>query len=71
MPASPVNHVLSPFPLAPLQHDYTFDEVAAKSAAGAKLCRVIRTRPLVNVLASAGINSTRGLLLVTLVSLVS
>lgn len=51
-----------------LQHDYTFDEVSAKCAAGAKLCRLVRLRPLTNLLTSTGVNSSRGLLLVTLVS---
>lgn len=51
-----------------LQHDYTFDEVSAKSAAGAKLCRLLRLRPLTNLLNSTGVNSSRGLLLITLVS---
>lgn len=53
-----------------VQYDYTFDDVAAKSAAGARLCRLVRARPLVNLLASTGVNSTRGLLLVALVSIV-
>jgi hypothetical protein len=51
-----------------LQHDYTFDEVSAKSAAGAKLSRLVRLRPLINLLTSTGVNSSRGLLLVMLVS---
>jgi hypothetical protein len=50
-----------------LQHDYTFDKVSAKSAAGAKLCRLLRLRPLTNLLTSTAVDSSRGLLLITLV----
>jgi hypothetical protein len=51
-----------------LQVDFTFEEVAAKGAAGAKLCRLVRVRPLAALLSSTGVSSSRGLLLVTLVS---
>jgi hypothetical protein len=51
-----------------LQQDYPFEEVASKGAAGAKLRRLLGLRPLSNLLASTGVNSSRGLLLITLVS---
>lgn len=66
---APLCHCLYPHCQPPcLQHDYTFDEVSAKSAAGAKLCRLLRLRPLTNLLTSTEVNSSRGLLLITLVS---
>jgi hypothetical protein len=51
-----------------LQVDFTFEEVAAKGAAGSKLCRLVRVRPLATLLSSTGVTTSRGLLLVTLVS---
>lgn len=50
------------------QSDFTFEEVTARGNAGTRLCRVTRSRPLNTLLDSAGVNSMRGLVLVTLVS---